>query len=113
MTGLHGDDLTAALVPLASDLVSAVHAMNATVVGDILEHAAALAGDDPLTGAQHLAVLCAAMASEDHTTNASLGWTANPPEYRRLRDTCDALTASLRAGMTPTQPNPEPEGATA
>jgi hypothetical protein len=96
---LTGDALTEALVPLAVDLVHAVHADNRDVVGDVFGHAAALAGD-PLTAARHLAVLAAGMCSEDHGPTAALGWTLNPAEYRRLRHTTDALSASLRAGRT-------------
>lgn len=101
MSGLRGDELVEALVPLAGNLVTAVHAMNAAVVSDILNHAAALADNDHLTGAHHLAILCAAMASEDHAAPAALGWTRDPQRYQHLRKTTDALTASLRAGITP------------
>lgn len=96
---LTGDALMEALVPLAADLVTAVHATNRAVIADILEHARVLAGD-PLTAAQHLAVLAAGMASEDHAPAAALGWNRNRALYRQLRATTDALTASLRAGST-------------
>lgn len=94
---LTGDELTVALVPLAVDLVAAVHALNRAVVADILEHAAALAGDH-LTAARLLAVLCAGMVSEDHAPAASLGWTLDPAGYQRRRETEAALLASLHAG---------------
>lgn len=94
---LTGDDLTTALIPLAEDLVTAVHALNPSVVGDIIAHAAALAGD-PLTAARLLAVLSAAMVSEDHAVSASLGWTLDPAGYQRRRGTEAALLASLHAG---------------
>lgn len=97
MTTLAGDDLTTALVPLAVDLVAAVHALKPAVVADILDHAAALTGDH-LTAARHLAVLCAGMASEDHSDKAALGWTLDPDGYRVLRSTEEALAASLHAG---------------
>jgi hypothetical protein len=97
-TPLAGDELTAALLPLAADLVTAVHALNGVVVGDILEHAAALAGDH-LAAARHLAVLCAGMVSEDHSATASLGWTLDPAGYQRRRSTEVALLASLHAGQ--------------
>lgn len=97
--GLTGDDLTAALLPVASDLVTAVHDHNRADVADALTAAERLAGD-PLAAARHLAVLCAGMCSEDHAQVASLGWTLNPVEYRRLKTNADCLTASLRAGRT-------------
>lgn len=99
---LVGDELADALVPLAADMVTAAHAKNRPLVGDIFAHATALAGDE-LVAAQLLAVLCAAMCSEDHAPNASLGWTRNPAEYRRLRSTMDALSASLHAGQQQTR----------
>jgi hypothetical protein len=97
MPPLAGDALTAALIPLAEDLVAAVHALKSTVVADILDHAAALAGDH-LAGARSLAVLCAGMASEDHGVTASLGWTLDPAGYQRRRGREAALLASLHAG---------------
>lgn len=97
MTPLAGDELTEALIPLAVDLVAAVHALKQGVVADILDHAAALAGDH-LTAARLLAVLCAGMVSEDHSEKATLGWTLNPDGYRVLRSTEEALAASLHAG---------------
>jgi hypothetical protein len=100
MTALAGDELTAALIPLALDLITAIHDLNPAVVADILEHAAALTGDH-LTAVRHLAVLCAGMGSEDHAAVASLGWTRDPAGYRIRRLTEDALTASLHAGQSP------------
>lgn len=100
MTVLSGDQLVSELVPLADRLVAAVHAMNADEVRQVLTDAAWLAGSS-LAGAQHLAVVLAGMCSEDHVPAAALGWTANPAAYHRLRDGCDALTASLRAARTP------------
>lgn len=96
-TGLTGDDLIDALIPLADHLVKAVHADNDDVVSDIVNHATALVGD-PLPAAHALLVICAGMCSEDHGPKAALGWTLNRGEYRRQRKNVDALTASLRAG---------------
>ena len=98
MSGLRGDELVEALVPLATDLVKAVHALNPDVVADVLGHAAALTGD-PHVAASHLLVVLAGMVSEDHSPSATLGWTRAPGRYRALRATCDSLTASLRAGQ--------------
>lgn len=98
MSPLAGDELTTALIPLAVDLVAAVHALNGDVVADILEHAAALAGDH-LAAARLLAVLCAGMASEDHAAQASLGWTLDPAGYSSRREFETALAASLHAGQ--------------
>jgi hypothetical protein len=103
---LPGDELTAALIPLALDLITAVHDLNPAVVADILEHAAALTGDH-YTAAQHLAVLCAGMASEDHAAAASLGWTLDPAGYRIRRLTEDALAASLHAGRAAAERSPQ------
>lgn len=97
---LTGDRLTEALIPLAVDLVAAVHADNRAVVTDLFQHAGALAGG-PLAAARHLAVVLAAMCSEDHAPAATLGWTRNPREYRRLKAVMDSLTASLHAGREP------------
>lgn len=95
--GLVGDDLMRALLPVANDLVTAVHEDDREAVAVALDAAERLACD-PVTAARHLAVLCAGMCSEDHAQAASLGWTLNPREYRRLKANVDCLTASLRAG---------------
>lgn len=94
-----GDALTAALIPVADRLVSAVHAMDADLVAQALADAADLAGDY-MAGARHLAIIAAGMCSEDHTPDAALGWTHDPAAYRHFRSRADALTASLRAGRT-------------
>jgi hypothetical protein len=95
-----GDALTLALIPIALDLVTAVHALDRAAVAALLDQAALLSSD-PLTGARHLAIIAAGMCSEDHAAPASLGWTVNPAAYHQLRSGTDALTASLRAGRTP------------
>lgn len=92
-----GDALTAALIPVADRLVSAVHAMDATAVAQARDDAAALAGHE-LLALRHLVVVLAGMCSEDHNPDAALGWTHDPAAYRHFRSRVDALTASLRAG---------------
>lgn len=96
---MDGDELIAALIPVADRLVTAVHADDQAAVGQLLDEAGQLAGDH-LLGAWHLAVVAAGMCSEDHTPDAALGWTRNRAAYQSLRSTADALTASLRAGRT-------------
>lgn len=96
-----GDDLIAALVPVALDLVTAVHNDDIAAVDQVSAAATDLAGD-PYAAAWALAILCAGMCSEDHAPVASLGWTLNRDEYHRLKPGMDALTASLRAGRTET-----------
>lgn len=99
MTYVRGDELIEALVPTVMELITAVHNLDQTAVARVFAEAERLAGN-PLAAAWHVAVLAAAMCSEDYAANASLGWTLNPAEYQRLRSRCDALTASLRAGRT-------------
>jgi hypothetical protein len=94
-----GDVLTNALVPVASALIGAVHAMDPEAVAAALADAEELAGGQ-LAAAQALTVLLAAWCSEDHAPAAALGWTNNPTAYHQYRSTADALTASLRAGRT-------------
>lgn len=103
---LTGDELTEALLPLLEELVAAVHDLDRERVDAVFAAAEQLVGD-PVATARHLAVLTAAMASEDHSVTAALGWTLNPEEYRELRATTDALTASLRAARA------DPRGAAA
>lgn len=93
-----GDALTAALIPVADRLISAVHALDADLVAQAIADAAELADGDELLAARHLAVIAAGMCSEDHTPDAALGWTHDPAAYRHFRSRADALTASLRAG---------------
>lgn len=99
MDSPRGDDLTTALIPVALDLISAVHNLDPDGVAEALG-AAQWEATGPLTGLKHLAVLLAAWCSEDHAPAAALGWTLNPGEYQRLKSSADALTASLRAGRT-------------
>jgi hypothetical protein len=99
---LAGDALVTALIPAAQALIDAVHALDADAVNAALG-TAMWEATGPLAGLRHLAVLLAAMCSEDHAAPAALGWTVNPAEYHRLRSSADALTASLRAGRTTTE----------
>lgn len=97
---LADDELTAALIPLALDLVTAVHAMDATEVAGVLDHAATLAGDH-ITAARHLSVLLAAMVNEDMPAAIALGWTRDHHQYGRQRALgVPSVVASLRAART-------------
>lgn len=97
--GLRGDELMEELVPTAARLVGAVHELDPREVSAIFSEAGRLAGDR-LAAAEHLAVLLAGMAPEEHAPSALLGWTLNPDEYHRLKPDVDVMTASIRAGRT-------------
>jgi HNH endonuclease len=98
-TGLRGDELMTALVPTLERLITAAHALDGDAVAAALAEAGRLAGSR-VAGVTHLAVLAAGACSEDHNPAAALGWTLAPGAYQTLRHTTDALTASLRAGMS-------------
>jgi hypothetical protein len=95
---LAGDELTDALVPVASALISAVHALDTDEVSALFAEAAHLAGDQ-LAAARALVVLLAGMCIEDQPVADVLAWTRNPQRYGDLRDDgVPALLASLRSG---------------
>lgn len=95
-----GDELVAALIPVADRLIAAVHAMDGDDVAAALRHAALLA-DSELDALRHLVVLLAGCGDEDHASTALLAWTINPGEYRRLREAgLDSITASQRAARS-------------
>lgn len=74
MSGLRGDELTDALLPVLTDLIMAVHTRDAAAVAAALNRAAALVGD-PLAAATHLAVLGAALGRPDLPLRQQLDWT--------------------------------------
>lgn len=96
---LEGDELADALVPIADQLVAAVHQLDGPRVAGLFATAAEIAGDE-LLAARLLAVLGAGGRNEDVSSHAALGWTRDPAAYHRYRRTCDAMTASMRAGRT-------------
>lgn len=93
MGALRGDELTAGLLPVAADLIVAVHDLDQHAVAEAFASAERLAVD-PIVAARHLAIVLAAMVAEDNTTHAALGWTLDPIRYGALRD---AGTPSLEA----------------
>lgn len=108
MGALLDDELTDQLVPIAADLIAAVHAMDRTGVADAFTAANRATGD---VGVRHLAVVLAAMCIEDQPAEHTLAWTNNPDRYHELRDDgVPALLASLRCARSA---RTEPKGASA
>ena len=105
-----GDELTAALVPVADRLITAVHTVDPEAVAQALDEAAQHAGGY-LDALRHLTVLLAAMCVEDQPADHVLAWTENPDRYSELRqDGVPALLASLRCARSA---RTEPKGAVA
>lgn len=108
MGALLDDDLTDQLVPIATDLVTAVHAMDRTAVAAAFTAANHTTGD---VGVRHLALVLAAMCIEDQPAEHTLAWTHDPDRYHELRaDGVPALLASLRCARSA---RTEPKGASA
>lgn len=80
-----GDDLTTALIPVAERLIDAVHNQDQQGVSMLFIDAAQIAGSHA-AATVHLAVLCAAMCSQDHAPGATLGWTFDPAAYHARRE---------------------------
>jgi hypothetical protein len=92
---LTGDRLTDAVLPAAQRLVLATHSHDELGVATALADAELVTGD-PLTAAQALVVVLAAMCPDDTPPPDALAWRRNPTEYRRLRK---AGVSSREAGM--------------
>jgi hypothetical protein len=83
-TASSADRTTEQLIPLAGQLVRAVHTNSPLGVRAALHDAAEFVGD-PLTAAHLLITLLAAMCPDDAPAEELLGWRINPTEYHRLR----------------------------
>lgn len=102
MGTLTGDPLTDRLLPVAVELVGAVHYMGVGEIEAALTKAVAVSGLDDTGTLQALVVLLAAMVDDDRTVHELLAWHGNPDEYWRLR--ADGFTGDearvLAAGWT-------------
>lgn len=95
------DELIGALIPLAEELVTAVHALDAGRIESLFTRAAELSNGDWWMATRLLAVLCAAACLEDQPIDSTLSWTLDPEQYAQLcHDGVPALVASIRAGRT-------------
>jgi hypothetical protein len=83
-TASPADRKTEHLIPLAGQLVRAVHADSTLGVRAALHDAAEFIGD-PLAAAHLLIALLAAMCPDDTPPEDLLAWRLNPTEYHRLR----------------------------
>lgn len=80
-----GDTTLDKLLPLAGRLVGAVHDSDPLGVNTALHDATEILGD-PLTAANSLVILLAAMCDDDALPADLLQWRRNPTEYHRLRN---------------------------
>lgn len=83
-TASSADRKTEQLLPLAGQIVHAVHRNSSLGVRAALHDAAQITGD-PLTAAQLLVTVLAAMCPDDATPEQLLAWRTNETEYHRLR----------------------------